>query len=63
MLAIPNFKVFDADYIAAAIDLARKNSASFADSYIAAVAKDKNLRIATFNVRHFKKLGAELYDF
>jgi predicted nucleic acid-binding protein len=62
MLAIPDFKVFDADYVAAAIDLARKNNAGFADSYIAAVAQDKNLGIATFNIRHLKKLGTELYE-
>jgi predicted nucleic acid-binding protein len=35
----------------------------FADSYIAAVASDKNLAFATFNEKHFAKLGAELYQF
>ena len=63
MLAIPNFTVFDVEYVVQAIALARKNSCGFADSYIMAVASDKNIGIATFNDRHFIKSGAQLYHF
>ena len=63
MLSIPNFTVFDADYVIQAIELARKNSCGFADSYIAVVARDKNIGVATFNDKHFKKSGISLYRF
>jgi predicted nucleic acid-binding protein len=61
ILSIPNLKVFDADYVSAAIGLAREKDCSFADSYIGAVALAGNLGVATFNVKHFGKLGVELY--
>ena len=63
MLSIPNFTVFDAEYIIKAIELARKKSCGFADSYIAVVALEQNLGIATFNETHFIKTGASLYSF
>jgi len=63
MLSIPNFTVFDADYVIQAIESARKNSCGFADSYIAVVARDKNIGVATFNDKHFKKSGISLYRF
>jgi len=63
MLSIPNFTVFDVEYVIQAIELARKNSCGFADSYIMVVARDKNIGIATFNEQHFKKAGAPLYCF
>jgi len=61
MLSIPNFTVFDADYVIKAIELARKISCGFADSYIAVVAHSNNLGVATFNDRHFKKTGVSLW--
>ena len=63
MLSIPNFTVFDVEYVVQAIKLGRKNSCGFADSYIMAVASDKKMGIATFNDRRFKKSGAPLYRF
>jgi len=63
MLSIPNFTVFDVDYVMHAIEFARKHSCGFADSYIAVVARDKNMGIATFNNKHFKKSGVSLYRF
>ena len=63
MLSIPNFTVFDVEYVIQAIEFARKNSCGFADSYIAVVARDKNIGVATFNNRHFKKSGVPLYRF
>jgi predicted nucleic acid-binding protein len=63
MLSIPHFTVFDLEQVTTAISLARNKGCGFADSYIAATALDKGLGIATFNKKHFKKLGAELYQF
>ena len=63
MLSIPNFTVFDVEYVIKAIEFARKNSCGFADSYIAVVACDKNIGVATFNNSHFKKSGVPLYRF
>jgi len=63
MLSIPNFTIFDAEYVIKAIELARKKSCGFADSYIAVAAHDQNLGVATFNEKHFKKTGASLYRF
>ncbi|GHU75100.1 hypothetical protein FACS189461_0680 [Spirochaetia bacterium] len=63
ILSIPNFKVLDSDSVTGAIALARKTGCGFADSYIAAFSQKNNMGIATFNVRHFKKLGTELYTF
>ena len=57
ILSIPNLKVLDADYVAKAITLARKKNAGFADSYIAVTAINSNAGIASFNRRHFEKLG------
>jgi predicted nucleic acid-binding protein len=61
ILSIPNLKVFDTEYVAAAISLAREKDSGFADSYIAVTAQDKNMGVASFNSKHFKKLGTELY--
>ena len=63
MLTIPNFTVYDVEYVIQAIELARRNSCGFADSYIMVVARDKNIGIATFNDKYFKKSGAQLYRF
>ena len=63
MLSIPNFTVFDAEYVIKAIELARKKSCGFADSYITVVACEQNFGVATFNEKHFKKTGVLLYRF
>jgi len=63
MLSIPNFTVFDAENVIKAIELARMKLCGFADSYIAIVAREQSLGIATFNEKHFKKTGVSLYSF
>ncbi|MDR3255316.1 MAG: PIN domain-containing protein [Synergistaceae bacterium] len=63
MLSIPNLTVFDVEYVTSAISIARQNSIGFADSYIAAVALDKNIGVSSFNTKHFKKVGVALYSF
>jgi len=63
ILAIPNMHVFDEDYVKQAIFLARKNSQSYPDAYIAIVAQDKCIGVMSFNIKHFVKSGAKLYPF
>ena len=45
MLSIPNFTIFDVEYVIKAIELARKNFCGFTDSYITVVAHDKNIGV------------------
>ena len=48
----------------ALISLARKTDSTFADSYIAASINHIHAdNAATFNNKHFKKLGVSLYPF
>lgn len=51
------------DLVEETIELARKTGASFADAYIAVSAKrSKSDCIATFNKKHFMKLGLNLLE-
>ena len=61
ILAIPNLHVLDDDYVKRAISLARENSQSYPDAYIAIIARDKNIGVVSFNRKHFVELGAKLY--
>ncbi|MDR0653478.1 MAG: PIN domain-containing protein [Synergistaceae bacterium] len=61
MLTIPNLHVFDSDYVKQAIFLARESKQSYADAYIAVIAKNEQIGVATFNKRHFVKLDVPLY--
>ena len=61
MTAVPNMKVIDKDMVIEAISLARKTGQDFADAYIAATAQARGADIATFNKKHFARLGATLY--
>jgi predicted nucleic acid-binding protein len=63
MLTIPHCTVSDADLIAKAVTVARNNSVGFADGYIAATAKEKDIGIATFNTVHFKKTNITMFRF
>lgn len=55
-------KVIDKEYVKRAIALAKKTKQGFADSYIAVTAQDRGCEVATFNDKHFAKLGADLYS-
>ena len=60
----PNLRVLDKDYVIAAIDTARSTNSAFVDSYIAISARNiKTDNVATFNRKHFSKLGVEFYPF
>jgi predicted nucleic acid-binding protein len=61
MAAVPNMKLLDKDLLSEAILLAKRTGQDFPDSYIAATALSRRSKVATFNRKHFIKLGAALY--
>ncbi|MCL2010828.1 MAG: PIN domain-containing protein [Synergistaceae bacterium] len=62
ILSYPNLCVLDKDQVIAALGIARTANSSFADSYIAASARRLEVdNLATFNRKHFVKLGIEPY--
>jgi predicted nucleic acid-binding protein len=62
ILSFPNLRVLDKEQIIATLAMARTRGSDFADSYIAVSANNiKADNIATFNKKHFAKLGAKLY--
>ena len=61
MLYTPNLRVLDEETVKDAIELARASKQGFADSYIAVTALKLKIAVATFNEKHFSKLGTELY--
>ena len=63
MTVIPNMKLLDKDLVVGAIMLAKETGQGFSDAYIAATAQSRKAKVATFNKKHFSKLGIELYPF
>ena len=62
ILSYPNLRVLDKEQAIAAISLARTTGSAFADSYIAISANHvKADNVATFNKKHFDKLGVGLH--
>ena len=61
MLYTPSLRVIDEEIVIGAIELARSAKQGFADSYIAVTAQKLKIGVATFNKKHFSKLGTELY--
>ena len=63
MLTFPGLRVRDAGLVLAAITLARSSDSDFADAYIAASAREAGAEaVATFNKRHFIKLGIPICE-
>ena len=64
LTATPGLYIIDIDLVTAAIALARSTGQAFADAYIAAsshaIGADE---IATFNRKHFERLGAAMHSF
>ena len=58
----PGVKVLDKAYVKTALSIGRRHNNSFADSYLAATAKDRDFAIATFDEKHFKKLEVALHE-
>jgi predicted nucleic acid-binding protein len=64
IVALPCLTLTDASLAEEAIELARSSSQEFADAYIAAAAARAGAtEIATFNQKHFEKLGAKIHRF
>jgi len=64
IIALPGITLTDKDVVEKALPLARNTEREFADAYIVALAEIADAdEIATFNTRHFKKLGAAVYRF
>jgi len=62
MLYTPNLRILDEEVVKDAIELAKATKQGFADSYIAVSARRAEAdNVATFNNKHFSKLGTELY--
>ncbi|MDR1508443.1 MAG: PIN domain-containing protein [Synergistaceae bacterium] len=61
MTAVPNMTLLDEEIVVHAIALAQETGQEFADSYIAAAVRTRGARLATFNRKHFAKLGVPLY--
>jgi hypothetical protein len=64
ILALPGLGVTDASLAGRAVSLSRNSGREFADAYIAASAEEAGAdAVATFNRKHFEKLGAALHGF
>jgi len=62
ILSYPNLRMLDKEQVMTAISIARETNSVFADSYIAASARRIQAdNVATFNKKHFSKLGSKLY--
>ena len=55
-------KVLNKEYIKTALSLGRRHNNGFADSYLAATAKNHGFIVATFDEEHFIKLNAVLHE-
>lgn len=61
--AMPGLRLTDSGMVASAIGLARASGTEFADAYIAASAIAEEARcVATFNARHFARLGVGMLE-
>jgi predicted nucleic acid-binding protein len=58
----PGIRVLDKARVKTALTLGRRNNCGFADSYLAATAKECEWEFATFDERHFRKLETKLYE-
>ena len=54
-------RVLDKARVKAALFLGRRHNCGFADSYLAATAKENQWEVATFDEHHFKALDVVLY--
>ena len=62
IISWPGVRVSDEKRVRRAIELGRDNNRGFADSYLAATAFEKDIRMVTFNERHFKKFNVPLLE-
>jgi predicted nucleic-acid-binding protein len=63
VMAIPNLFISDREIINEALIRARLTNSDFADSYLITAAERAGVdNIATFNAKHFTRLGAVIYE-
>ena len=62
IISWPGVKALDKEYAKTALSLGRAHNNGYADSYLAATAKDYGFEIATFDESHFKKLDVVLFQ-
>lgn len=61
--SMPGLRLVDADLVEEAITLARQSDQEFADAYIAVSSHEAGAdEIATFNRRHFERMGVALAE-
>jgi len=62
IIGLPGLKVLDLEIVEEAIELFYATSADFRDAYLAVLSKKERAdAVATFNAKHFKDLGVEIY--
>ncbi len=63
IMGIPGLEILDAELLERALEIYGNTTTDFGDAYIVASAEAVQAdSIATFNRKHFKNLGIELYD-
>ena len=63
IVTLKGLRLTDAYLVEEAVRLGKSSGQEFADAYICASAQKLNAQVATFNKRHFQRLGAKLYSF
>ena len=64
IVAMAGITLTDAQIVQRAVNLAKTSGQEFADAYMSALARMSGAdEIATFNTKHFAKLGATLHRF
>ncbi len=62
LAALPGLRLADPDTVDEALSVAKRTGQEFADAYIhAAALRGKADAVATFNRKHFEKMGTALY--
>ena len=63
VMTIPNLYISDREIVNDALRRAKRTDSEFADSYIVAAATKAGVdNVATFNTKHFSRLGAMMYE-
>lgn len=64
LLAQPGLRMTDSETVEEALSVARRTGQEFADAYIHALAvREKVDAVATFNRKHFVKMGTAVHEF
>jgi predicted nucleic-acid-binding protein len=64
IIGLQGLEIIDLKIIEEALEIYNQTSADFNDAYIAVLSQKNGAdSIATFNIRHFKNLNVQLYDF